>query len=64
MPEVDLEDLFVERFFTGMLERQALFLDDIETDDAEITHIVVHESGDVVVPHEQEIDRHVLAIAK
>ena len=44
-------------------EREALLLHDVEADDAEIADVFLHQVGDVVVAHEQHIERHVLAVA-
>ncbi len=38
-------------------------LDDVEADDAEVADVFLHEARDVVVAHEQHVDRHVLAVA-
>ena len=44
-------------------ERQALFLDDVQSDQSQIADILLHEIGDVVIADEQHIERHVLAVA-
>src|SRR6202042_630300 len=44
-------------------EAQALFLDHIEPDQAEIAHVLLNQIGDVVVAHEQHVERHVLPVA-
>ena len=43
--------------------REALFLDDVQADEAEVADVLLHEVGDVVVAHEQHVERHVLAVA-
>ena len=44
-------------------KRQTFLLDHIQTDHAEIADILLHEIRDVVVAHEQHVERHVLAVA-
>ena len=45
------------------LKREALLFDDVQPDDAEIADVLLHQVGNVVVAHEQHIERHVLAVA-
>ena len=45
------------------IEREALLFDDVQPDDAEVADILLHQVGDVVVAHEQHVERHVLAVA-
>ena len=45
------------------LEREALLFDDVQADDAEIADVLLHQVGNVVIAHEQHVERHVLAVA-
>ena len=47
---------------TVCLELQALLLQHVEPDEAEVADILLHEVRDVVIAHEQHIERHVLAV--
>ena len=42
---------------------EALLLDDVEADEAEVADVLLHQVRDVVVAHEQHVERHVLAVA-
>jgi uncharacterized Ntn-hydrolase superfamily protein len=42
---------------------QALFLDDVEPHEAEVADVLLHEVRNVVVADEQDVERHVLAVA-
>ena len=44
-------------------ELQALFFEHVAPDEAEIADVFLHEVGNVVVAHEQHVERHVLAEA-
>ena len=37
-------------------------VDHVESDQAEIAHVLLHQVGDVIVAHEQHVERHVLAV--
>ena len=45
------------------LPGQALFLDNVEPDDTEVADVVADEARDIVIPNQQQVDRHVLAVA-
>ena len=42
---------------------QALFLDHVASDEPQVADVFLHQVGDVVVAHEQHVERHVLAEA-
>ena len=42
---------------------EALFFQHVQAADAEIADIIAYQAGDVVIAHQQEVDRHVLAVA-
>ncbi len=44
-------------------ELQALLLEHVQADQPEVAHVLLHQVRDVVVAHEQHIERHVLAEA-
>ncbi len=48
---------------TARDELQALFLEHVAPDEPEIADVFLHEVGNVVVAHEQHVERHVLAEA-
>jgi hypothetical protein len=54
--------LLEQRLHAAGLKREALFFDDVETDDAQIAHVLLHQVGNVIVPHEQQVEWHVLAV--
>jgi hypothetical protein len=41
-------------------ELEPLLLEHVAPDEAEVTDVLLHEVGDVVVAHEQHVERHVL----
>ncbi len=43
--------------------RETLFLEHVEPDEAEVADVFLHQVGNVVVAHEQHVERHVLAVA-
>ena len=43
---------------------QSFLFDNVESGDAEVADVLAHETGNIVVAHEQEIDGHVLAVAE
>ena len=63
LAEVEHHELLEQRSDAARLKRQALFLDDVQADDAEVADVLLHQVGNVVVAHEQHVERHVLAVA-
>ena len=57
-----LQDLDARRGAAGQ-HREALFLEHVEADEAEVADVFLHQVGNVVVAHEQHVERHVLAVA-
>ncbi len=45
----------------GVVPRASL--EHVEPDEAEVADVLLDEVGNVVVPHEQHVERHVLAVA-
>jgi hypothetical protein len=61
--EIQQLDQFEAAATTAAFDREPLLFDDVETDDAEVADILLHQVRDVVVAHEQHVERHVLAVA-
>ena len=55
--------MFEQRRDAERLKRKSFLLDDVQTDDAKIANVLLHEVRDVVVAYEQHVERHVLAVA-
>jgi hypothetical protein len=60
VPEVQVEHAVEKGLPALVFAPQALFLDHIQAHDAEVADVIGNESGNVVVAHEQQVDRHVL----
>ena len=45
------------------LKLEALLLEHVEADEPEVADVFLHQVGNVVVAHEQHVERHVLAEA-
>src|SRR6185436_15659120 len=63
LTEVEAAELAEELRLALLEHLEPPFLDDVEADDAEVADVLLHEPRDVVVAHEQHVDRHVLAEA-
>jgi hypothetical protein len=55
--------LIEQRLHALRLEGEAFLFDHVETDDAEIANVLLHQVRNVVIAHEQQVERHVLAVA-
>ena len=62
-PVVQCHDLLEQRSDAARLKREPLFLDDIHANDAQIADVLLDEIRNVIVAHEQHVQRHVLAVA-
>jgi len=54
-------DLVEEGLIAILLKFQALFLNDVQAGNAQIAYVIADHSRDVVVTHQQQVHRHVLA---
>ena len=48
---------------TARDELETFFLEYVAADEAQVADVLLHQIGDVVVAHEQDVERHVLAEA-
>ncbi len=62
-PEIQQLYRFEQRRNGAGGERQALLLHHVQAHQPQIAHILLHQIGNVVVAHEQHVERHVLAVA-
>ena len=60
---VEHHHLFEQRRDASRLKRETLLFDHVQSDDAQIADVLLHQIRDVVVAHEQHVERHVLAVA-
>jgi hypothetical protein len=62
MTEVELKDLFERSLASLGLPREPLLLDDVEAANPQIADVFAHESRDIVIPNQEQVDWHILAI--
>ena len=60
-PEVQRAQRLEARGRAARGQLEALLLQHVQADQAEIADVFLHQVGDVVVAHEQHVERHVLA---
>ncbi len=62
--EIEVAQLLEAGHRAARRELQAPLLEHVQADQTQIAHVLLHQVGDVIVAHEQHVERQVLAEAR